>query len=121
MNDIEAAVKKIGAKRVVIDPSTSILLQFKEQIAIRRALHKIDRKLEGLGCTSIITAERPEMEGMTTTLNIENFVLDGVIVLRNVIIHNNLQRVLTIEKMRGIRNDAGIHKFEITNKGIVVK
>jgi len=41
--------------------------------------------------------------------------------LRNVIIHNNLQRVLTIEKMRGIRNDAGIHKFEITNKGIVVK
>jgi len=121
MNDIENAVKKIGAKRVVIDPSTSILLPFKEQIAIRRALHKVARMLENLNCTSIITTERPEMDGMTTRLNVENFVLDGVIVLRQVVVGDRIHRVLTIEKMRGIKHDTSLHRFEINEDGIVVK
>ena len=120
MNDIESAVKKIGAKRVVIDPSTSILLQFEKHLAIRRALNKIASKLESLGCTSIITAERSEMPGMTTRLNIENFVLDGVIVLKKAVMGDRVHRILIIEKMRGIRHDENIHKFEITDEGIVV-
>ena len=121
LNEIEEAVKKINAKRVAIDPSTSILLQFEKPIAIRRALHKIAGKLESLGCTSIITAERLDINGMTTRLNIENFVLDGVIVLRDVVVSNILQRILIIEKMRGIKTDPKIHKFEITDNGVVVR
>jgi circadian clock protein KaiC len=120
LNEIEAAVRKINAKRVVIDPSTSVLMPFKEGIAVRRALRKISAKLESLDCTSIITAERPEMEGVTTRFNIENFVLDGVIVLRNVVVGNKLNRILTIEKMRGVKQDANVHKFDITNTGIIV-
>ncbi len=121
MNVIENSVKKINAKRVVIDPTTAILLQFEKDIAIRRALHRIVKKLESMNCTSIITAERPEMVGMTTKLNVENFVLDGVIVLRKAIVGNKVHRILSIEKMRGIKHDANIHKFEITEEGVVVE
>jgi len=120
MSDIEAAVKTINAKRVVIDPTTAILLQFEKHVAIRRALHKISYKLEEMECTSIITAERPEMAGMTTLLNVENFVLDGVIVLKKAIMGDKIHRIIIVEKMRGIKHDTDIHKFEITDEGIIV-
>ncbi|ODS39708.1 hypothetical protein BEH94_06890 [Candidatus Altiarchaeales archaeon WOR_SM1_SCG] len=120
MNDIENAAKKINAKRIVIDPSTTILLQFEKHIAVRRALHKIAAKLEDMNCTSIITAERPEMAGMTTRLNVENFVLDGVVVLKKAIMGDRINRIIIIEKMRGIKQDANIHKFEITEDGILI-
>ena len=121
LNEIEAAVKKINAKRVVIDPSTSILLPFEKHMAIRRALRKIMGKLENIDCTSIITAERLEIPGMVTQFNVEGFVLDGVIILRKATIGDNIHRILSIEKMRGTKHDTNLHKFEITEKGIVVR
>jgi len=121
MKDVENAVKKINAKRVVIDPGSSILVQFEKYVAVRRALHKIASKLEELGCTSIITAERPETIGMTAWINVENFVLDGVIILKKAVVGDKMHRILTVEKMRGIKHDPNIHKFEITDDGIVVK
>jgi KaiC/GvpD/RAD55 family RecA-like ATPase len=58
---------------------------------------------------------------MVTQFNVEGFVLDGVIILRKATIGDNIHRILSVEKMRGTKHDTNIHKFEITEKGIVVR
>ena len=120
LNEIEEAVKKTGAKRVVIDPSSTLLLQFERSVAVRRALHKIAGRLENLDCTSIITVERPEALKMTAWKNVEDFVLDGVIILSTREVNGKRLRELEIMKMRGENFISGKHPMIIANNGISV-
>jgi len=120
LNEIEEAVKKINAKRVVIDPASTLLLQFEKSVAVRRALHNIAGRLENLGCTSMITVERPEALGMTTWKNVEDFVLDGIIIVSTREEAGKRIRELEIIKMRSRYFLSGKHPMKITNHGISI-
>ena len=121
LNEIEEAVKRIGAKRVVIDPASTLLLQFERSVAVRRALHKIATRLENLDCTTIITVERPEAVGMTAWKNVEDFVLDGVVILLTRADDNGRRnREVEVMKMRGEYFLSGKHPLRITERGFSV-
>ena len=120
LNEIEDAVKKTGAKRVVIDPASTLLLQFERSIAVRRALHKIAGMLENLECTSMITVERPEALGVTAWKNVEDFVLDGVIIVSTRESAGKRIRNLEIMKMRSTYFLSGKHPMKIANNGVCV-
>jgi len=115
MEDIKKAVDSIGAKRVVIDPGSILLLQFENVVAIRKGLHNIRDAVRKMGCTSIFTTERLEKLSMTFCKDVEDFVLDGVITLNYDM--EKGKRTLKVVKMRGSSFLGGKHEFRFNYNG----
>jgi len=96
-------VTELKAKRLVIDSFSAMAQAFKEPIEARSVLHNILGKIvRNLGCTTILIVEVPigiEKIG----ISIEEFVADGVIILRKGNYEGRLFRELEIEKLRGTK------------------
>ncbi|MEM0357067.1 MAG: ATPase domain-containing protein [Candidatus Bathyarchaeia archaeon] len=96
-------IAALNAKRLVIDSFTAMAQAFKEPIEARSILHNIFTKLvRQMGCTTLLIVEVPtgtEKLG----ISIEEFVADGVIVLKKEYHNNMLLREIEIKKLRGTR------------------
>jgi circadian clock protein KaiC len=118
---LEHAVKKIKAKRVVIDSIGSVFLQFPEEtFIIRRELSKVVMALRRLEVTAIITAERTEEYGKISRYGVEEFLTDNVIILRNVLSNEKRRRTIEILKFRGSNHVKGESPFTLTPERAVV-
>jgi KaiC/GvpD/RAD55 family RecA-like ATPase len=117
---VEDEVDSIGAKRLVIDPTTVLSLFFEKPLEIRRGILDLDRMLKKLGCTSLLTSDVPDGGNGISSFGIEEFTSDGIIILYYLQKRNVFVRALTVRKMRATRHDMGIHPMEITKDGIVV-
>jgi KaiC/GvpD/RAD55 family RecA-like ATPase len=117
---IEDEVDSIGAKRLVIDPTTVLGLFFERPLEIRRGILDMDRMLKKMGCTSLLTSDVPEGSTGISSFGIEEFTSDGIIILYYLQKRNVFIRALTVRKMRATKHDNGIHPMEITQDGIVV-
>jgi circadian clock protein KaiC len=118
---IEHAVGKISAKRLVLDSLTVLLNQFQNDTIIRREVFRIIRALRQLGVTAVITAERSDDKGPITSYNIEEFVSDTVIILRNSLEQEKRRRTVEILKSRGAAHQKGEYPFTVLpGSGIVV-
>jgi circadian clock protein KaiC len=118
---IKDAVKRVGAKRVVLDSISAIFTQFADSSLVRRELFGIVASLNEMGVTSIITAERAEEYGNIARYGVEEFVADNVIILRNVLEEEKRRRTIEILKFRGTNHLKG--EFPLTilpGEGIVV-
>lgn len=112
---------EIGAKRAVLDSTTSIGFTIGDPAKFRVELLKISTTLEILGLTSILTCEVIENgPDRISRFGVENFVVEGTIVLYYTRVENARMRSIEIFKMRGSNHSKKIHPFEITSKGIVV-
>ncbi len=96
-------VTELKAKRLVIDSFSAMAQAFKEPMEARSILHNILGKLvRNLGCTTILIVEVPigiEKIG----ISVEEFVADGVIILRKGNYDGRLFREIEIEKLRGTK------------------
>ncbi|MEM1997171.1 MAG: ATPase domain-containing protein [Candidatus Bathyarchaeia archaeon] len=91
----------IGAKRLVLDSFSALAQAFKETHEARIILHTILSKITRLmGCTTILIVETPHGEERIG-LGIEEFVADGIILLRRTRLDGRLLRDLELLKMRG--------------------
>ncbi|MGQ9460390.1 MAG: ATPase domain-containing protein [Candidatus Bathyarchaeaceae archaeon] len=96
-------ITKLKAKRLVIDSFSAMAQAFKEPIEARIILHNILGKMvRQLGCTTILIVEVPSGSDRIG-VSIEEFVADGVIVLRRDNLEGRLIREIEIEKLRGTR------------------
>ncbi len=111
---------EIGARRAVVDSTTSIGFAINDIAKFRVELLKISTTMEVLGLTSILTCEIVEGENKASRFGVENFVTEGTILLYYTRIENTRVRSLEILKMRGTNHSKKIHPFEITDKGIIV-
>lgn len=112
---------EIGARRAVVDSTTSIGFTFGDPAKFRVELLKISTTMEILGLTSVLTCEVVEGGGDNISrFGVENFVVEGTIVLYYTRIENTRVRSIEIFKMRGTNHSKKVHPFEITDKGIVV-
>lgn len=101
LNAILDEVKKIGAKRLVIDSFSAMAQAFREKIDVRIILHTILGKIvRQVGCTTLLVCEVPA-GGERIGLSIEEFVADGIIMLRQEHPKGRLLRKIDILKMRG--------------------
>jgi len=92
-----------NAKRLVIDSFSAMAQAFKEPIEARSILHNILGKLvRQLGCTTLLIVEVPT-GSERLGISIEEFVADGVIVLKKDYHNNMLIREIEIKKMRGTK------------------
>jgi circadian clock protein KaiC len=119
---LEMVLKEITtlkAKRLVIDSFSAMAQAFKEPIEARIILHNILGKMvRQLGCTTILIAEVPT-GGEKIGVSIEEFVADGVIVLRRDDLDGRLIREIEIEKLRGTRFESQRFLFTL-HKGFKV-
>lgn len=146
IEEIKKECKRINAKRLVIDsltvfetyaPSITNIkgVSFKEEVLegipvfttpilgpdyIRRVIGDVINEIKKLGCTLILASELPKESKYLSRDTVSEFMADGVIILRSVIVAREMQRTITIEKMRGTSHDRNVHTFAITCKGIVI-
>ncbi len=111
---------EIGARRAVLDSTTSIGFMINDVSKFRIELLKISTTFQILGLTSLFTCEIVEGSPAISRFGVENFVTEGTIVLRFERSGQARVRALEIVKMRGTKHSYKIHPFEITENGIVV-
>lgn len=123
MHDILEAVKRIGAKRLVIDS----LAGFEMALApgfrtdFRESLYRMIGALTGSGVTILSTVEVDESftEFPFSTYSI-SFLTDDIIRLRYVSIEGQLRKIMVVVKTRGGNHSKDIREYEITSEGVVV-
>lgn len=117
---VEKEVANIKAKRLVIDPSTILSLYFEKTLEVRKSILDLSRLLKHLGCTTVMVSEIEEGSGKISALGVEEFIVDGIIILHYIKEAGFYTRGLCVRKMRATDHDSGVHPIQITKNGIVV-
>ncbi|MET8688462.1 circadian clock protein KaiC [Streptomyces sp. NPDC004732] len=118
---IEHAVRRIGARRVTLDSIGAVLTNFTGIGVVRHELLRIVSALNALGVTTVVTAERSVEYNSVSRFGVEEFVLDNVIILRNVLRQERRRRTIEIVKFRGTSHRTGEWLFTIgPQEGIVI-
>ena len=117
---IEAAIRKVNAKRVALDSIGTIFTQFQDTAIVRRELHRISAALKQFGVTALITSERNEEYGAISRHGVEEFVADNVILLRNALEDEKRRRTLEVLKFRGTSHQKGEYPFSVNDTGVIV-
>ena len=96
-------IRELKAKRLVVDSISAMAQAFKEPINTRIVFRdSLSKMVHQEGCTALAVVEMPK-GGERTGLGIEEFIADGVILLRNGKFKGHLLRDLRIKKLRGTR------------------
>ncbi len=125
VNNLAAAIlnsiKTIGAKRLVVDSTSVIGLTIENEMMIRRKLLSlIDAVKRQSKCTVLLTTEITENSKGLSRWGVEEFVVDGVIVLQFTGIGGQSFGNLQVRKMRRTPHTRGWFPLDITSKGVKV-
>ncbi|MHA2047915.1 MAG: ATPase domain-containing protein [Candidatus Thorarchaeota archaeon] len=114
-------VKKLNAKRVVLDTLSILAYKFKSRDILREEFFKLTANITRTGCTLILTSEIPAQDQGLGVFDIEAFLASGVIVLYNEKISDTSRsRSIEVLKLRGSKHSSRIHSMRITDEGIRV-
>lgn len=116
---IKTRAKEIGAKRIVVDPISSLILQYPDVSERRNAIIDLFEAITDLETTSLVMTEL-RATALRREVEAEEFLAHGVIVLHTLMEGGRLIRALQIEKMRGIPHDHQLRPYETSKKGIEV-
>ncbi len=123
MQEILDAVRRTGARRMVIDS----LVGFEMALApgfrtdFRESLYRMIAALTSAGVTIISTVETEDaFDSFQFSRYAISFLTDDIIRLRYVEIDGQLRKILVIVKMRGGNHSKDIREYMITDKGLVV-
>jgi KaiC/GvpD/RAD55 family RecA-like ATPase len=120
IDEIMEVIKEHKIKRVVIDSINLFTMLLEKESKKRRALAALGNMLSSSGCTSILTSETKEGSMALSRYGIEEFVVDGVVVLYLARQGSQFVPGIVIRKMRGTAHEKDIKLYRITDKGIVV-
>lgn len=115
------SIRKIKAKRVVIDPISLMGLYIKDKAVIRKKLFQLTKTVSESSVTTLITSEILEKSGSLSRGGLIEFIVDGVIILHFVGIGNQSFGNIQIRKMRETCHARGWFPLEISGKGLRVK
>lgn len=118
--EIEEIIKKNNIRRVVIDSINLLTMIPKDEDEKRIALAKLCNTLSSLNCTSILLSETREGSTDLSRYGIEEFIVDGVIVIYHAHEGSKFIPGIAIRKMRGTDHDKDIRMFKITDNGITI-
>jgi len=114
-------VKKLNAKRVVLDTLSIMAYKFRSRDILREEFFKLTASITRTGCTLLLTSEIPANDQGLGVFDIEAFLASGVIVLYNEKISDTSRsRSIEVLKLRGSKHSSRIHSMRITDEGIRV-
>ncbi|MEQ8847686.1 circadian clock protein KaiC [Botrimarina sp.] len=117
---IRYAVEKAGAKRVALDSLAALFTRFPDPGTVRRELFRMTSMLKEMNVTSLLTTELLQAHGDVTRFEVEEYVADAVIMLRNHPSVVRRRRTIEVLKLRGGAHSTGEHAFSISSGGIHV-
>ncbi len=116
---VKRLAEEEGVTRLAVDPITSLMVRYQSPIKRRRAMLMLFDALSSTGATCLVTSEmRTAM--LTRKFQLEEFLSQGVVLLRTGIHEGNVVRAVQVEKMRGIAHDTQLRPYLIGEKGIEV-
>jgi len=116
---IRTGIGEIQAKRIVIDPITIFTLQYPDEVERIYAMRDLIADFRKTGCTNLLISEL-RGTGLEREHQFEEYLAQGVILLRTVMKEDKLSRMFQVEKMRGLEVDNQPRPYSITNSGIEV-
>ena len=142
LDDLEKHIKRVNAKRLVID-SISILAVYaasyrnlpEDLIAFlqeteheppivlsenikKQMIYTILSKIQKMGCTSLMISELSRDAKWYSRDTISEFACGGIILLEyHVLGAAGVSRTISIIKMRKTKHAEGVHEFKLTDKG----
>ena len=123
MQEILDAVKRIKARRLVIDSLVGFEMALSPGFRddFRESLYRMIAALTGAGVTIFTTVE---IEDTFTAFEFSHytisFLTDDIIRLRYVEIDGQLRKIMVVVKMRGGNHSKDIREYVITDGGLVV-
>jgi circadian clock protein KaiC len=123
MEAILDAIRRVGAKRLVIDSLTGFEMALAPgfRADFRESLYRMIGALTGAGVTILSTVE---VEDSFAALQFSHyaisFLTDDILRLRYVEIDGQLRKVMVVIKMRGGNHSKDIREYVITDKGVVI-
>lgn len=116
LETISEIVKEQEVKRIVVDSTTALSVYLEKAENVRHLLFKFVDGLKDLNCTSLLTSETKAEKTMFSAFGVEEFVVDGVVVLY----FSPPHRSIFVRKMRGTNHSKSVHPFDITEQGVKV-
>lgn len=121
--EIQAAVERVGASRVVIDSLSGfeVALAPTYRVDFRESLYRLVGALTATGVTVLMTDEVVDANpGGRFTHERVSFITDDIFVQRYVEIDGRLQKVLSVVKMRGSAHATDFRAYTLTSDGAVI-
>jgi KaiC/GvpD/RAD55 family RecA-like ATPase len=119
LRTVSKVVEGENVHRIALDPVTSLMLRYAEEVKRRRATVTFFDALADSGCTSLITSEL-KTSLMDRRFQLEEFLSHGVVLLHSLFHEGNIVRAVQIEKMRGISHDTQIRPYQFGETGLEV-
>jgi circadian clock protein KaiC len=116
---VKTAVRKVGARRVLIDPISDIEMATPDKVRYKDYIYSLVNEFKMQGITMLLTNEIPELFGpFQLSEHGVSFITDNVILLRYVELYGQMGRALSVMKVRGSQHSTEIREFEITQAGL---
>jgi circadian clock protein KaiC len=117
---IEHLVAQTGAQAIVLDSATALFTPRPPQDLLRSHFFQLVHCFRRLGLTAIILAESPSDYSQLTTLGVEDYVCDLVVIMRLVVDGDRRRRSVEVAKYRRSAHYKGEFPCTITTRGISV-
>jgi circadian clock protein KaiC len=116
---LDDAIKRIGARRVVLDTIEALFGMFNSEAVVRAELVRLFRWLKDRAVTAVVTGERSENHPRIG-YGIDQYVSDCVITLDRRTGSGVSTRWLQVVKYRGSAHETNQYPFMITDRGFEV-
>ena len=113
---IQSSLKRVDAKRLVIDSLTVLDMQYTNMFYARLGLQGMVHSLQNQHCTSILISENTD----TPQVPPEWYVASGIVLLHHVRKEDTMERTLQVIKMRGVRHNEQIFPIKFSESGLQI-
>jgi circadian clock protein KaiC len=105
-------IKKIRAKRLVVDSLSVLSMQYGNQFNTRQGIQKMIHALDEKKCTSIFISEN--LDSRTPP---EWYAASGIVILNHVQKTNTMERSIQVIKMRGTKHSEQTYPIRFNENG----
>ena len=117
---IRNKAESIDAKRIVVDPVSLLIYQYPDETQRRKAMLDLIDAMSKTGATCLLSSELRRVGLQGRTLQTEEYLVHGVILMQTILTGRTMERTIQVEKMRGTDIDRQPRPYKITKKGIEV-
>lgn len=117
---IEAIIRESGARAIVLDSITALFSPRPPEHLLRAHFQMLIETFRRLNLTALILSEGAVRPGELTTLNVEDYLCDLVLVLRNTIDGERRRRSIEIHKYRRSAHYKGEYPCTIATRGLAI-
>jgi KaiC/GvpD/RAD55 family RecA-like ATPase len=119
IEDLQAKIMQVKAKRVVVDTLATLIYRFPDPIERRTAIVDLIASLSDLGVTSVVTTELEQL-GLERNALEEEFLVHGVIMMQTLFSGGTTTRAIQVEKMRETKVNPSLVPYSIDKSGIEI-